>query len=169
MQATHHRLAALALAGFSMLVAADDDVDGSFEDGSGSGEPGSGEPGSGAYPSPPGAPPAPMAPPPIGPADIAPSGLTTGAIAGIAVGAVVGVVALALLVFWCAAQFGAIPTQLSDAPPTLHSCMRASQSKQATGSLATGNTTIKRNQPQAGPVTDQGQELVVRGGPSAKI
>ena len=47
--------------------------------------------------------------------------------------------------------------------------MRASQSKQATGSLATGNTTIKRNQPQAGPVTDQGQELVVRGGPSAKI
>ncbi len=36
MQATHHRLAALALAGFSMLVAADDDVDGSFEDGSGS-------------------------------------------------------------------------------------------------------------------------------------
>ena len=108
MQATHHRLAALALAGFSVLVAADDDVDGSFEDGSGSGEPGSGEPGSGAYPSPPGAPPAPMAPPPIGPADIAPSGLTGGAIAGIAVGAVVGVVALALLIFWCAAQFGAI-------------------------------------------------------------
>ena len=53
--------------------------------------------------------------------------------------------------------------------PTCYSCMRASQSKQATGSLATGNTTIKRNQPQAGPVTDQGQELVVRGGPSAKI
>ena len=179
MQATHHRLAALALAGFSMLVAADDDVDGSFEDGSGSGEPGSGEPGSGAYPSPPGAPPAPTAPPPIGPADVAPTGLTTGAIAGIAVGAVVGVVALAVLIFWCAAQFcailrnsaqfGAIPTQLSDAPPNLHSCMRASQSKQATGSLATGNTTIKRNNPQAGPVTDQGQELVVRGGPSAKI
>ena len=104
MQATLHHLAALALAGFSMLVAADDDVDGSFEDGSGSGEPGSG----------------------------------------------------------CAAQFGAIPAQFSDAPPTLYSCMRASQSKQATGSLATGNTTIKRNQPQAGPVTDQGQELVVK-------
>ena len=47
--------------------------------------------------------------------------------------------------------------------------MRASQSKQATVSLATGNTTIKRNQPRQGPVTDQGQELVVRGGPSAKI
>ena len=82
-------------------------------------------------------------------------------------------VALALLVFWCAAQFGAIPAQFlrnfSDAPASRHSCMRASQSKQATGSLATGNTTIKRNQPQQGPVTDQGQELVVRGGPSAKI
>ena len=38
MQATHHRLAALALAGFSVLVAADDDVDGSFEDGSDQGQ-----------------------------------------------------------------------------------------------------------------------------------
>ena len=28
---------------------------------------------------------------------------------------------------------------------------------------------FERNQPQQGPVTDQGQELVVRGGPSAKI
>ena len=162
------------LGGLAIALAEDADVDGSFEDGSGSGEPGSGEPSSGVYPSPPPPVATPMMPPPFMPPAAA-SGLvrrsppvlpsraqpsltsrpnaahrppiaraqSTGAVVGMAVGIPVGVILLAICVF-C----------------VLKSCGK----KEVGGSLASGAASVRPGgpRPQAGPMTDQGQELVVK-------